>query len=125
METLLAQITAGDQSWNVVLALGVLSGLAVSITTLFRQGKTQCRQIEPQPLRVELAKEFVTRSEMESLAHELRAHDEKRQAIYARMEQTRLELKTDINKVHERIDGLPDRIIATLRNTGALRTPHD
>jgi hypothetical protein len=34
----------------------------------------------------------------------------------------RAEIRSDINKLHERVDNLPGQIIATLRNTGALKS---
>ncbi len=52
--------------------------------------------------------------------HDLREAEERRRAIYAQLDRTRLELKQDIQAVESKIATMPAEIVALLRNTGAL-----
>lgn len=113
-------------AWNVVLTLGILLSIGVSLTTLIRSGRTQCRQIEPQPLKVELAKEFAARADLARLEAAVHEQSEKRSAMYARIEEIRRETKEDLSSVYGRIelvrselgrrmDDLPERIVRLLK----------
>lgn len=43
-----------------------------------------------------------------------------RVALRGEMHDMRGEIRGDIQRIHERLDGLPERVIATLVNTGAI-----
>jgi hypothetical protein len=86
-------------------------------------------EIAPQPLVVQSAMEYATKEELrqlrESIAEHRRDSDEGRRKIYDKMESIRLEVKEDIEGVHERINAIseemPSRVVALLKNTGAIK----
>lgn len=110
------------QAWNVVLTIGVLLSIGLTAVTLFRTGKAQTRSIEPQPLKVELAKEFPTRPEFERLDADMREIRTDFKALNTKLDMINHDNEKRSSRLHERIDLLPGEIISTLRNTGNLRT---
>jgi hypothetical protein len=104
--------------------------------------------ISPQPLSVtisqELHKEFAAKADFDKhkmhtfeefsrvdrqRGEDLRANAASRKTMYDKQDELRKELTDrtdDVQKnLGERIDAIPDRIIATLRNTGAIGGKHD
>lgn len=119
--TLAAATPDPSTAWNVVLTIGVLLSIGLTAVTLFRTGKAQPRCIEPQPLKVELAKEFPTRPEFERLDHDMREIRMDFKALNTKLDVINHDNEKRSSRLHERIDNLPSDIIATLRNTGNLR----
>jgi len=73
-----------------------------------------------------LEEEFRRHQEFELREAELRRKgvydrlDKSREEVLQRVDDTRRELEDKLKVVHARVDTIPDRIIATLRNTGAI-----
>ena len=104
------------------------------------------RSITPNPLRVEAVKEPMTKVDCERMhvpftpkltdldrrIHEVDADlqsfkqavlengEERKNFIVQRVDDVRKELSAEINSVHKRVDGIPDRIMAMLRNVKGL-----
>ncbi len=74
-----------------------------------------------------LEEEFRRHQEFELREAELRRKgvydrlDKSREEVLQRVDDTRRELEDKLKVVHARVDTIPDRIIATLRNTGAIQ----
>lgn len=93
----------------------LLFNLILLVTTvgnsilIFRKlsGKAELREIGPSPLTVQAAPVYATRAELAALEKSYEA--------------IRDELREETLETRRRIDNLPDRIIAILRNTGAIQ----
>lgn len=70
-------------------------------------GKTERREIGPSPLTVQAAPDYATKAELRQLQ--------------VNFDAVRDEMREEIVETRRRIDSLPDRIIALLRNTGAIK----
>lgn len=88
----------------VLLASTVGNSILIARKVL---GRPEVREISPQPLEVRGAVEYATKEDLMQLEKVGAAH--------------RAEIRQDIQRLHERIDSLPDRMIAILRNTGAIK----
>jgi hypothetical protein len=121
-----------------------VSGEAVKNTALIAAGALACgyyikeiffsgtRPITPQPLEVREANRFASQAELDQLARALAdarreqntTDTEQRRQIYEKIDAVRQEMKQDLQaqtrNLEARLDGIPDRVIATLRNTGAI-----
>ena len=91
--------------FNLILLATTVGNSVLIIRRLF--GKSEPREISPQPLQVTPAPVFATRAELTELAGHF-AH-------------LREELREETAETRRRIDNLPDRIIAILRNTGCIK----
>lgn len=128
---LLAQIQSADpvHVWNFLLIIGFFLSAGASMTAILTSRKTQKREVS-------FADDFVRKSEWDVLrdADRMRTaklesdHLASRQALSEeisamsdRIEKLRDEFRADVRRLHDRIDGLPGEVIATLRNTGALK----
>lgn len=49
------------------------------------------------------------------------SQDADRESFRGEVNELRVEIRDDLRRVHDRIDDLPSQIIATLKNTGALK----
>lgn len=70
-------------------------------------GKSERREIGPSPLTVQAAVEYATKAELLQ--------------VQAHFESVRDDMRAENMETRARIDNLPDRIIAILRNTGAIK----
>ncbi len=50
-----------------------------------------------------------------------RSHEEDFAMLREEMQTLRQQIRDDVRRVHDRVDELPSQIIATLRNTGAIK----
>lgn len=91
--------------FNLILLLTTVGNSALIVRKLF--GKSEPREITPQPLQISAAPVYATRSELAELA--------------AHLNHLREEMRDENAETRLRIDNLPDRIIAILRNTGAIK----
>jgi plasmid replication initiation protein len=128
---MLAELSESDY-WmlgcTIVACLAAVAGVIIAIVSLNKKQEVALDQ----PVSVELTKQFVpkhdfdehvrvTASEFRALRQENREDREKlavnssRQidGVYKRIEDVRKELS-------EKMDDVPDRVIATLKNTGAI-----
>jgi hypothetical protein len=104
------------------------------------------RTLSPNPLRVEAVKEPITKEQCERMHvpfvqkltdldlrirevdHDLQTFkqavlengEERKNFIVQRVDDVRKELSAEINSVHKRVDGIPERIMAMLRNVKGL-----
>lgn len=82
-----------------------------------------------QPIHVQLKRDFATKEDVERLEAEMREYRateiqdaaQRRKEIYARLENMRKEFTDEIGKVHTRVDAVPDRVIALLKNTNVIK----
>lgn len=119
MLILLAQITpdALHIAGGVASMFFVIGGINAGFKLVDRlRGQPPAEHIKS------LADALNRRLEHLELAREqdLREAEERRGAIYAQLEKTRLELKEDIQGLEEKVATMPAEIVALLRNTGAL-----
>lgn len=100
--------------------LAMLGGMLVVARKL--AGHAERREVVNQPLRVREDPNPVTREEWQKSIEELSARvTEVCERVDTMNATFRNDLRHDIERVHERIDGMPDRIVAILRNTGVIR----
>lgn len=118
----------------LLLKLFVLAALILNVVNLgmsIFDRRAKVRRIEPSPLEVRQATEFVTKPEFQTRMDFLAAAMSQMTANLAKLEAaresdgTRLAnemngIRSDLRTVHGRIDDLPAQIIAMLRNAGAL-----
>jgi hypothetical protein len=52
--------------------------------------------------------------------HDAKEHEERRRALYAHVDKTRMELKEDIRALDAKVGVMPAEIVTLLRNTGAI-----
>jgi vacuolar-type H+-ATPase subunit I/STV1 len=121
--------------WVCVSVVAIIAGI--------RQGIGLVRDIKERPTGAEALREahsvFASKADLKKLEEEFRRHqefelreaelrrkgiydrlDKSREEVLQRMDDTRKELEDKLKVVHARVDTIPDRIIATLRNTGAI-----
>lgn len=125
---ILAQIEsvpASDvKSW-ILIAIGVLGCISLVKSTFF--GSTT--RISGGEIDVRDRPQWVTTQEFTAFQTAVEGRLEKIREDMAVMQNGRIsdltdlrgEIREDIARIHERIDDLPNQIIATLRNTGALK----
>ena len=103
-------------------AAGVIWGFA-------RRGKSEPREITPQPLEVRASEKFVTSKEC-AITHE--GYERRFRQLEEQQIQLRADMRADVGELHEKIrimgaelgakmDSQPDRLVALLKNTGAIR----
>lgn len=129
---MLAQITQPG-FWPVMEHLGLLAAMLgnVALVVALRRRK-EVRRIEPQPFDVRLIHDMAREKDcmdrhkvsLEQITElrgarteDARAASISRKAIYEEIKRTELRLS-------DKIDTMPDRIIATLRNFGAIGEKH-
>lgn len=121
-----SQISLAFLLWQLLLLAGALSPTILLWRKL--SGRPEARIISPSPLEVREAVQYVTKAEsyvqhagvIERLTR-IEAQVAAMQVARATdLDQLRSDMRTDVQRLHERIDELPDRIIAMLRNTGAI-----
>ena len=132
----LTAVPADTLKWTLIVIIGlVLVGLQV--WTAVRSSKTQ---ITPDPLRVEKLDKFATRDFCEQrhaeVSRRLDGHDKDVRTIYDEIKRNRADNESQANtrsvavhakiddvrrELSEKIDDMPAQIIATLRNTGAIK----
>lgn len=115
--------------WQLLILVGAISPTLL----LWRRltGKPEARVISPSPLEVREAVQYVTKGELyvqhagviERLTRIEAQVAAMQVARQADLESLRADMRNDVQRIHERIDELPDRIIAMLRNTGAIHDP--
>jgi hypothetical protein len=129
MGPIIAQATGSGDFWKVLEHLGLLAAIVgnISMAIALRKRK-ETRRIEPQPFDVRV---------IDSMAREkdcLSRHDEIQREIVGMRNRRDQDMKDaslsrkavyeQINKVRgelsDKIDTMPDRIIATLRNFGVI-----
>ncbi|HEY1170246.1 MAG TPA: hypothetical protein VGH19_02645 [Verrucomicrobiae bacterium] len=121
--------------WVCVSVVAIIAGV--------RQVLGLWHEIKDRPTGAEVLKEangtFASKEEFKRLEEEFRRHqefelreaelrrkgvydrlDKSREEVLQRVDDTRRELEDKLKVVHARVDTIPDRIIATLRNTGAI-----
>jgi Mg2+ and Co2+ transporter CorA len=96
--------------------------------------------IAPSPLTVRAHEEFVNKTEFleamkrvegdindvrSDLATNLKDSNESRRRLYARVDEVAAQFNGAIQKVNDRIDNIPDRVIAQLSNLHLLKTPRE
>ncbi len=125
---LLAQIESVPavdlKSW-ILVALGVLGAISLVKTTFFGS----LTRISGGEIDVRDRPQWVTKQEFTAFQTAVEGRLEKIREDMAVMQNGRIsdlgdlrgEIREDIARIHERIDDLPNQIIATLRNTGALK----
>ena len=101
-------------------------------------GPTKPTHISPSPLTVKAHEEFVNKAEFESAMKRVEgdinslrtsidsnreASEESRARLYARVDTVAREFQAAIEKTNNRIDTIPDRVIAQLSNLHLLKTP--
>lgn len=94
--------------------------------------------IAPSPLTIRAHEEFVNKAEFESAMRRVEgdinglrqaidsnreASEESRARLYARVDTVAREFQSAIEKTNNRIDTIPDRVIAQLANLHLLKTP--
>jgi hypothetical protein len=137
---LLAQINVPAPEGNFILQLllaAVLIGNAVAIWLGIANGKkiqkrevsfteTPASKKEFDQFTATTNANFVqVREEMKADRHDNAVHASRRsETLFAKMDITRSELDTKIEdtrrELSEKIDAMPERVIATLKNTGAI-----
>jgi gas vesicle protein len=128
---------------DVLLIVIGVGGFIFAAAAFFERRKSQKREITPQPLLVahdepcarksELEQHIrATRDSFDQIRDELKTdrHDNQEHAskrsktLFDKVEAVRTELDTKIEEsrreLTEKIDDVPDRVIATLKNTGAI-----
>lgn len=122
----------------LVFCVALYNQLSKAKANLFGEKKTT--EVSPQPLVVKAVGEFAQErdcvgryNQVEGQIAELRTKREEdlragsgsRRAIYEEIakttEQTRRHMESVRTELSEKIDNMPDRMIAILRNTGALK----
>jgi len=122
------------------VAVYVLAKLYLAIQTLTGKSPANVQQITPSPLIVSEHEPFATRNELQAVKEDIEALDgdlkklrteivengeRRRLSIEAKVEESRAENHRHTENVRkelsEKIDTMPDRVIATLRNTGAIK----
>lgn len=121
--------------WVCVIVVAIIAGV--------RQVLGLWHDIKERPTGAEALQEartvFASKEDLKRLEGEFRRHqeleareaalrrkgiydrlDRSREEVLQRMDDTRKELEDKLKDVHSRVDTIPDRIIATLRNTGAI-----
>lgn len=61
------------------------------------------------------------REQVRRLEHEVSEADTRRKAIYSEIGKVRVELTQNIRHVQDKIEDMPSRVIALLRNTGVIK----
>jgi hypothetical protein len=134
-----ADAIAFYQFWLIVVSIGTAVGVVVSVIGVLYNifsNKKQRNSVsfEETPASKD---EFDKHTSWDAAEHRAiwdRINNEKKEAaeavrarhdkLYAHIDEIRLELKVDIAQLREsvddKIDALPERVIATLKNTGAL-----
>lgn len=123
-------------AWQVILTIGVLVAIGVNLLTAFRTNRAQKREVsfEFTPASKEEFDNHVTetRANFSAVRAELAADrqanqvhaSQRSQTLFSKMENTRSELDAKIEdtrrELSEKIDDMPERVIATLKNTGAI-----
>jgi hypothetical protein len=123
-------------AWQVVLTLGVIVAIVTNIWTAVRGNKAQKREVSFQftPASKEEFDQFTAttntnfvqvRDEMKRDREANQVHASRRsETLFAKMENTRTELDAKLEhtrrELSEKIDDMPERVIATLKNTGAI-----
>lgn len=118
-----------SQAW-LLYQLVLLAAALAPVLLLWRKlsGRPEVREIQPNPLEVREAPQFVHKAEffsqLQGITDRLNRMEASiagmQAARHAEIESLRVDFRADIQRIHQRIDDLPDRIIATLKNTGAL-----
>lgn len=138
---------SGHETWVVLGGVAVLASILGNWAQWqMSRRKHESRRIEPQPLEVKQVHEFVRKDECAALHEQNRkrvvelaemleaarrlvaAETEKagfsRKAIYTEIKTTNDQTRNHIEEVRkelsEKIDGMPDRVIAILRNFGVI-----
>ena len=129
---------------NHFASIGWVCVILVAIIVGVRQGIGLVRDLKEKPSSGEVMTQanatFATKQELERLEAEFKHYREqesiqaalRRKGIYDRLDGSRKEVLESVDKmrgdfddkikdVYNRVDTIPDRIIATLRNTGAIK----
>jgi hypothetical protein len=132
MMTLLAQAEPAAQTtyqgWIILVALVTLgSGLATIILAIYTIASNKKLKREVSFEFEPASKAAFDRLEAEfrsQVIHQAKSDTEQRSKIYARIEAVesglRSELQEQTRTIEGRIDGVPERIITILKNTGAI-----
>lgn len=123
-------------AWNVILTIGVLVAIGANVIALVRSNRSQRREVsflfEPaskeefdKHARECQADRSAIRAEIIADRRNNEIHaSERSKTIHNKMENVRVELDSKIEstrrELSEKIDDMPERVIATLRNTGAI-----
>lgn len=128
---------------NHFMAIGWVCVSVVAIIAGVRQVLGLWHEIKDRPtgaeVRLEAQGMYASKEEFKRLEEEFRRHqefelreaelrrkgvydrlDKSREEVLQRVDDTRRELEDKLKVVHARVDTIPDRVIATLRNTGAI-----
>lgn len=111
------------KSWLLV-ALGVLGAVSLVKSTFFGTTRISGGQID-----VREQQQWVTKQEFAGFQAAVEKRLEKMGSDMALVQNGRVgdltdlraEIREDIQRIHSRIDDIPDRVIATLKNTGAIQ----
>lgn len=123
-------------AWQVILTIGVLVAIISNFLTLVRTNRAQKREVsfgfEPASKKefdqftLTTNANFVqVREEMKLDRSDNQKHaSERSKTLFAKMDSTRSELDVKIEdtrrELSDKIDSMPERIIATLKNTNAI-----
>lgn len=126
-------------AWDVILTVAVLLPMAVALISLLRSGKSQKREVT-------FGESFMTKEacgiehrhsvdRITNCEHEIREIRKEVQVLVRTINETaadqsketqqeisrfRVDVNESLRRVHARIDDIPNQVIVTLKNTGAL-----
>lgn len=123
-------------AWNVVLTIGVIVAIVAQFVMIMKSNRAQKREVEftfVPASKTEFDQFAATtnsnfvqvRSEMKQDRENNQVHASARsQTLFQKVEDVRQELDTKIEdtrrELTQKIDDVPDRVITTLKNTGAI-----
>lgn len=109
---------------DLIIVVAVLAGVAASVLTAWRASGAQKRVIMDQPLRTEAVERPLTRDAVGRLHRRVDVLEEDVKGIRSKMEADKLEIiksgEDRASDLHRRMDALPARVIALLRDTKGL-----
>ncbi len=112
--------TDSELLWRLVVLAGVVLGPVVSVATLVRMGRSQRRLIEPMPLEVKAAADFVSRKDFDHHVAETRQVHSQIFAKLSGMERgIREEMRDDLKQIRLEISGLAREVGSLTTSTSA------
>lgn len=100
---------------NLTTLVVFLGGAAVTFRKL--SGKPERREITNDPLGVRHVPDCATRPELDALERRMTSTVQDLRADLARVDE---QGRDDVKRLHERLDDLPGKFMALLKNSGAI-----